>query len=235
MHIFYKTIAAEMSPCETITLHDSDILFYGSNRVCYRYSGHPSKLIKTARNPAQWRRDHRQSLSEWYISKHLNHTSVHCPISYCRRWVMTNLGPGLVVDKIIDNSGHSITLRALLYTKELTVDDATRLVENVIKKFSQCGIPASDFNIDNFILEGNHHDHKLIMVDGFSPKKLNIKAFLLLKSRWLANAYTQRKWQKTKHKFIQCAQQVYEGDYRYAAARPLDNTPKTLSGGVSDN
>lgn len=235
MYILYKMIIAEIQTGDKIILTDDDILFYGSNRVCYRYMDNPLKLIKIARNPAQWEKDHRQSFAEWYVYQHTNKAKKDCPISHCYRWIMTNLGPGLVVDKIIDNSGKSVTLRKLLYKKELTVNDAIRLVEEVIKKFSYCGIPASDFNIDNFILDGDHHHHKMVMVDGFSPKTLNLKTFFLLKSKWLASFYTRRKWQKAKSRFAYCAQKVYAGDYRYAAALPLYDTSRMQPSDVSSH
>ncbi|EHA14528.1 hypothetical protein HAL1_16231 [Halomonas sp. HAL1] len=115
-------------------------------------------------------------------------------------------------------------MRKLLFRKELTVECALLLVEKIVHKFSTTGIPASDFNIDNFVIEGEHANNKLVMIDGFSPKKINLKARLLLHSKVLSNCYTKRKWRQTKTRFTDCAQKVYAGDYNFAAAMPLIDT-----------
>ncbi|WP_083000171.1 YrbL family protein [Halomonas sp. GT] len=229
MYFSYKKIAKEINNSEQIILHDDDILSYGSNRICYLYKEHPSKLIKISRDSNHWKKGHRQSLSEWYVSQKIKKMCKSSHISFCHTWVTTNRGPGLVVDKIFDDKGKSLTLRKLLFRKELTVDKALILVEDIIRSFFNSGIPASDFNIDNFILNGNHNEYKLIMVDGFSPKKLNFKTYLLLKSKRLSGFYTHRKWQQAKSQFTKCAQEVYAGNYRYAAAPPLHATSKASS------
>jgi hypothetical protein len=68
------------------------------------------------------------------------------------------------------------------------------------------------------------------MIDGFSPKKINLKTQLLLKSKTLSNCYTNRKWRRTKSRFTYCAQKVYAGDYRFAAATPLSDISNRSSG-----
>lgn len=229
MYFSYKMIFKNINYNEKIILHDDEILSYGSNRVCYLYKAHPSKIIKVSRDPVHWKKGHRQSLSEWYVSQKLRKVCKGNHISFCHSWVTTNRGPGLVVDKISDDKGESLTLRKLLFDKELTVDKALILVDDIVRNFFDLGIPASDFNVDNFILNGHHNEYKLIMVDGFSPKKLNLKTYLLLKSKRLSGFYTHRRWQLTKSQFTKCAQEVYAGNYHYAEAPPLHTTSKASS------
>jgi hypothetical protein len=230
MYNAIKEIKRQIKNGEKIILNDDNILSYGSNRVCYFDEANPSKLIKIARHPENWIKDHRQSFSEWYISTSLVTRESDCRISRCQGWVRTNKGPGLVVDRIIDDHGQSVTLRKLLFRRELTVEQAVCLVEKIIYNFSTSGIPASDFNIDNFVIEGEHTNNKLIMIDGFSPKKVNLKTHLLLMSKKLSGYYTKRKWHQTKSRFTYCAQKVYAGDYRFAAAMPLSNISNGSSG-----
>lgn len=229
MYYSFKKIIAEIENGDKITICDNDILSYGSNRVCYLHKTNPSKLIKIARHLENWESDHRQSFSEWYVSKKVASHSMECRLSLCQQWVQTNKGPGLVVDRVVDDKGQSVTLRKLLFRKEVSVESALKLVERIISNFSLIGVPASDFNIDNFILEGNHHNNRLIMVDGFSPKKLNLKTRILLSNKRLANLYTKRKWNQAKARFSHCAQKVYAGDYSYAAAVPLNKDLKNTS------
>lgn len=224
MHYLLERIHREIEKSDNVKLCDEDILSYGSNRICYLYKSSPSQLIKTARHPELWEKDHTQSYSEWYVSKKISAKAIDCHVSLCRRWVKTNRGPGLVVDRVVDDKGQSVTLRALLFKREITVEKALDLIEEIVIQFSNLGIPASDFNIDNFIIEGCHLNNRLIMVDGFSPKKINLKARLLLKSKMLANHYTKLKWRRSKSRFTYCAQKVYAGDYIYAAAKPLHGT-----------
>ena len=224
MFVSFREIKKQIKNSNEIILSDNNILSYGSNRICYLDESNPSTLIKIARHPESWKKDHRQSFSEWYVSKTVEPKNTECCISLCQSWVRTNKGPGLVVERIVDDQGQSTTLRKLLFRKELTVEYALLLVEKIVYKFSTTGIPASDFNIDNFVIEGNHTNNKLIMIDGFSPKKLNLKTRLLLQSKVLSNYYTKRKWRKTKSRFTDCAQKVYAGDYNFAAAMPLSDT-----------
>ena len=230
MYNSIKEIKRQIKDSEKIILNDDNILSYGSNRICYFDEANPSQLIKIARHPESWVKDHRQSFSEWYISTSLVSREKDCRISHCQGWVRTNKGPGLVVDRIVDDHGQSVTLRKLLFRRELTVEQAVCLVENIVGNFSTNGIPASDFNIDNFVIEGEHINKKLIMIDGFSPKKINLKTQLLLKSKTLSNCYTNRKWRRTKSRFTYCAQKVYAGDYRFAAATPLSDISNRSSG-----
>lgn len=90
-----------------------------------------------------------------------------------------------MVEKISNDKGESFKLRKLLFKRKVTVTGAIALVEETIQNLLSIGIPASDFNIDNFILDGKLKDHKIFMVDGFSPKKPNFKIYLLLKSKIL--------------------------------------------------
>ncbi len=230
MKFLLKEIKKEIKHGDKITLNDDDILSYGSNRICYLYESNTSKLIKTARYPEEWEKGHEQSFSEWYVSKNLSSKNIDCRISLCQRWVRTNKGPGLIVDRIVNDKGQSITLRKLLFKREITVEYALNLVEKIVCNLSLIGVPASDFNIDNFVQEGNHLDDKIVMVDGFSPKNLNLKTHLLLKNKILANLYTRRKWRLAKSRFTYCAQKVYAGNYRFAAAIPLHE----ISPGFSD-
>lgn len=221
MNFWLREIKKEIEHGEKVILNDDDILFYGSNRICYFYKTNPSKLIKTARHLEVWEKDHKQSFSEWYVSKNIASKNTDCQISLCQRWVNTNKGPGLVVDRVVNDKGQSLTLRNLLFKREITVEEALNLVEEIVAKLSFIGIPASDFNIDNFVLEGGNLNNKLIMVDGFSPKKINLKTSLILSSKNLSNYYTKRKWRQVKSRFTCCAQEVYAGNYSYAAAVPL--------------
>ncbi|MCH4811235.1 YrbL family protein [Vreelandella neptunia] len=226
MQTSFREIKKQIKSSEKIILNDSSILSYGSNRVCYLDESNPSKIIKVARHPESWKKDHRQSFSEWYVSKSIASTNSDCLISQCQSWVRTNKGPGLVVERIVDDHGQSITLRKLLFRRELNVERALLLVEKIIYNFSVNGVPASDFNIDNFVIEGEHANNKLVMIDGFSPKKINLKTWLLLHSKILSNRYTKRKWRQTKTRFTYCAQKVYAGDYNFAAAMPLSGASK---------
>lgn len=230
MYISFREISKQISNSKEVILRDANILSYGSNRICYLDETNPSKLIKIARHPENWKKDHRQSFSEWYVSKSIAPVNTDCRISLCQSWVRTNKGPGLVVDRIVDDHGQSITLRKLLFKRELTVKRALFLIENIIYNFSIAGIPASDFNIDNFVIEGEHANNKLVMIDGFSPKKINLKSNIILQSKVLSSCYTKRKWRQTKPRFTYCAQKVYAGDYCFAAAVPLSDASSGTSG-----
>lgn len=228
MNFFLKTIKKEIKHTGKVTLNDHEILFYGSNRVCYLHPSYPSKLIKTARHPQNWSKDHSQSFLEWYISKRIIASAIDCQIALCRTWVNTNKGPGLVVDRIANSKGHSFTLRDFLFNKKITVEQALKLVEEIIINLSYIGIPASDFNIDNFVFKEDG-SHKIIMVDGFAPKKPSFKTYLIISSKKLSNHYTKRKWKQAKSRFIFCAQKVYSGEYGFAAATPLHETSPEFS------
>lgn len=229
--MFYSAdrVAKEIEHSEKIILSENDIVSYGSNRICYLYKKNPRKLIKTARHPDNWKNDHKQSFSECCVSEKVASKTTSVQITLCQEWVNTNKGPGLLVDRIVDDKGQSLTLRKLLSNKEVTVQSSLELVEDVIKNLSFFGIPASDFNIDNFILEGDIRNKKLVMIDGFSPKRINLKFFLLLHSKLLANYYTRRKWQKAKSRFTLCAEKVYAGHHCFAAAAPLQDMASRYS------
>lgn len=223
MYISFREIRKQIKNSKKVMLRDDNILSYGSNRICYLDESNSSKLIKIARHSESWKKDHRQSFLEWFVSKIVASKNTDCRISLCQSWVRTNKGPGLVVERIVDDLGQSITLRKLLFRRELTVESALLIVEEIIYKFSITGIPASDFNIDNFVIEGDHANNKLVMIDGFSPKKINLKTRLLFQSKVLSNYYTKQKWRRTKSRFTYCAQKVYAGDYDFAAATPLSD------------
>ena len=152
MYFSYKRIVNKIECSEKLILNDADILSYGNKRICYYHAKNSSKIIKISRDPIHWEEGHRQSLTEWHVSKKVKSADGACQISLCHHWIKTNKGPGLVVDRISDDKGESRTLRNLLFKRELTVKKAIDLVEETIQNFSAFGVPASDFNIDNFIL-----------------------------------------------------------------------------------
>ena len=84
MYNSIKEIKRQIKDSEKIILNDDNILSYGSNRICYFDEANPSQLIKIARHPENWVKDHRQSFSEWYISTSLVTREKDCRISHCQ-------------------------------------------------------------------------------------------------------------------------------------------------------
>lgn len=109
-------------------------------------------------------------------------------------WVETQLGTGLMFDRICDTSGHtSLNLSSALRKGHITPSDAKSLMKRVLRELGKRGIILhDDENIDNFLLQHKPATDELVLVDGFGPFVMSMKARLRMRFPVLAREKTLR-------------------------------------------
>lgn len=92
-------------------------------------------------------------------------------------WVETQLGRGLVYERIRDADGQtSATLATALKTGRVTPDGARLLMSGAVETLIRNGILVHDDNLNNFLVQRTGNRLNLVMVDGFGPLVMTLKA-----------------------------------------------------------
>src|SRR5690606_12656814 len=92
-------------------------------------------------------------------------------------WVETQLGRGLVYERIRAADGQtSATPATALKTGRVTPDGARLLMSGAVDTLIRNGILVHDDNLNNFLVQRTGNRLNLVMVDGFGPLVMTLKA-----------------------------------------------------------
>ena len=222
IHEKIKKLSFPKKLLQYISLDENLIIGYGTKRICYLHPADESKVIKVAKFQDKWILCHQQSLAEWKVFSHLSKKGKHFKfISYCTDWVATNKGPGIIFERPITSNGTSTTLRSYIFQKKTSPAEAKQKIVNFTVHAANLGIPISDFNIDNFVIENSDTSYSLTMVDGVGARKPGLKLSTMLLFPCYARYRTKKQFLKQKKHIFQCVNEVYAGDINFKSAQPI--------------
>ncbi|MGQ4879979.1 YrbL family protein [Billgrantia sp. LNSP4103-1] len=186
-----------------ISLASATLLGKGNERLCYIHPHDETKCIKIDIKKDDRKHLPEQSLVEADYYEYLKKKDValdHLPD--CYGWVETDLGVGLVFDRIMSTTdGKSITLHEAISQLLLTKQEVQRLLDELYLYLIRNSILLSDINSGNLCVSfiGNE---KLFLVDGLGARNYDKKYFLKKKIPLLARYKTIRQWRRYHHKCL---------------------------------
>lgn len=189
-----------------IYLDKNDLLSKGSERACYTHPSDDNKLIKIiyTKNIG-----YNQNDLEYKYYNYLKKSKVSFNnISKCFGWVETNIGRGLLFQKI-KNYDNSISKEFRYYIKNnifLDEEEKELLCElkYYLKKNKILFIDATTINV--LCQETSKGVYKLIIIDGLGGKRVGIKSNLYLIP--ILSSYTAYKIKKQWKIFIRNIENV---------------------------
>ncbi len=192
-----------------ITLTKSLLIAKGGERDCYLHPEDNTKVIKIVHKIEEHNNQNELEYSYMkYIKKRKDLDLSQ--ITDCYGYVSTNLGKGLVFDRVLDFDGTaSKSFRYYLANKIIPLDEQELLITELKNYLEKNLILFVDTSLTNiFCPKISEDSYKLIIVDGLGAKRTGIK-FTLYK---ISKAYTKYKIKRQWDKFMK----MYEKDVKRA-------------------
>jgi len=181
-----------------IILTDKKLLAKGGERYCYINPLDKSKIIKVL-NPMIKQHNNQNELEYKYYSFLYSRNDLNLiNIAKCYGWIETNLGKGLVFDRILDYDGKDAKhFRYYLRNKLLTKDLENKLLDE-LKTFLEVNlilfVDVSTVNL--FCQRINEQDFRLVIFDGLGARRDGMKLNLYMKSKLLTKYKINKQWKK---------------------------------------
>ncbi|AXH11865.1 YrbL family protein [Halarcobacter bivalviorum] len=192
-----------------ITLTKSLLIAKGGERDCYIHPEDNSKVIKIVHKTEEHNNQNELEYSYMtYIKKRKGLDLSQ--ITDCYGYVSTNLGKGLIFDRVLDFDGTpSKSFRYYLANKIIPLAEQELLITELKNYLEENLILFVDTSLTNiFCPKVSDSSYKLIIVDGLGAKRTGIK-FTLYK---ISKAYTKYKIKRQWDKFMK----MYEKDVKRA-------------------
>ncbi|MCT7621500.1 YrbL family protein [Aliarcobacter butzleri] len=181
-----------------LELKEDLLLARGSERSVYLYPGDEYKVVKVLYNQ---KNNNNQNEMEYKYYKYLKDKKVSFEhITNCYGWVDTNLGKGLIFDRVLDyDCLESKQLTYFIKNKLLNCNKEILLLNELKDYLEKNGILFTDVATLNVMCKRTSiNEYKLIIIDGLGPRKDNLKSFLYLNF----SIYNKYKIKKQWNKFL---------------------------------
>lgn len=176
-----------------IVLQKKDLIGHGNKRLCYQHPNDPYKCIKIERNEND--RKTQINILEFRYFEFIQNQNIslnHLPRMY--GWCETNMGTGLVFDKICESDGApSQSLHTFLESNGIDKTHAHLLLDELQDYLFFNAILIHDGNLKNVLVNELQSAKKLVFVDGVGPRRRKLKNFLYLRIRKLSRTKTLSK------------------------------------------
>lgn len=187
-----------------INLNQDLLIARGGERDCYIDPQDNSKVIKILHKKGL--HNNQNALEYSYMKFIKKRVTDFSHITDCYGYVSTNLGKGLVFDRVLDfDEVPSKSFRYYVANKIIPIDEQKKLINELKEYLEKNLILFVDTSLTNiFCKKVNEYEYKLIIVDGLGAKRTGAK-FILYK---ISKAYTKYKIKRQWEKFMR----MYEKD-----------------------
>lgn len=168
----------------------------GGERACYSHPLDKNCIIKVTEKTIE---DNKQNLLEYKYYLYLKNKKVNfLNIARCFGWTETNLGQGLIFQKILDyNLEVSKSFRFYLRNNILSKIEEKRLLKELEIYLCENKILFIDVSTVNVLCQKLSKDkYKLIIIDGLGARRLNYKFYMYLYIPFLAKYKIKKQWKK---------------------------------------
>jgi len=179
-----------------ITLNKNLLLAEGSERACYLDPNDNAKIIKIIYSKES---HNEQNELEYIYMNYLKKKNKDLSfLTNCYGYVDTNIGKGLVFDRVLDfDLNPSQSFRFYIAKKLIPLDYQKKLLDDLQEYLEQNGILFIDTSLTNiFCQKVNAKKYKLIIVDGLGAKRMGLKFWLYRHCSIYAKYKIQRQWAK---------------------------------------
>lgn len=187
---------------KNVSLESATLLGSGNERFCYLHPDDEDKVIKIPHNKREKSR-HQNELEYQYMSYLQQHNADMSHIAACYGWIETDMGRGLVFQRVHDANGmDSITLNKALKESVLTVEEAKKLLEELRVYLEQNTILFVDVGLDNILCQKQEDgSYKLVIIDGLGARRPGLKFWFYLHCKPYAKYKVQTQWKKLADNF----------------------------------
>ncbi|RXI28674.1 YrbL family protein [Aliarcobacter trophiarum] len=182
---------------EKIVLTEEFLVARGGERDCYIHPLDSTKVIKVLYINNKINRN--QNTLEYKYFKFLEKQNV--PLSHitkCYGYIDTDLGEGLIFDRVYDYDGKtSMTFLDIIIKNRLTKDVRDKMVEELKEYLFKYNILFVDIALYNVLCcEYEKDRYKLVIIDGLGGRRVGIKFFLYLNSKIFTKYKIRKSWKR---------------------------------------
>jgi hypothetical protein len=190
---------------EKLILTQEYFIARGGERECYEHPLDSTKVIKILyKKNGVYAYDGNRNNLEYRYYKFLEKSQISFShIINCYEFVETNLGKGLIFDKVCDYNGNiSIAFSKLIRKNKFSDDFELFLIEELKEYVFKNNILFIDNGLHNILCcEYEKDKYKLIIIDGLGAKREGFKFWLYLNSKIYTKYKVKTQWNKFIKKY----------------------------------
>ncbi len=179
-----------------IKLDDSLLIAKGGERVCYIHPNDNRKIIKILYKKGS---HNNQNSLEYIYMNYLTSKKIDIShITNCYGYIMTNLGKGLVFERVFDyDNKPSKSFRYMIANQLIDEKEQRKLLDELKQYIDKNKILFIDNSMTNiFYKKTSSTNSKLVIVDGLGAKRIGFKFYLYLYAPFYRNYKIKKQWQK---------------------------------------
>lgn len=181
---------------EYINLTKNFFIAKGGERDCYIHPNDNSKVVKIIHRKCKNNEQNQLEFKYTNFLKSKNKSFEH--ITNCYGFVDTNLGKGLVFDRVLDYTNEqSKSFKECVLNSLLSLDTEKKLIEELKDYIFSNDILFIDVDLSNlFCKEYEKGKYKLIIIDGLGARRIGLRFSLYLKSKLFTKYKMKKQWEK---------------------------------------
>ncbi|REG87009.1 YrbL family protein [Marinomonas pollencensis] len=181
---------------QPLLLKESDFIGKGNERACYTNPLNEKLCVKVQK------RSHRSQnkIEKYYYTKLKKRKNLSPFISKYYGEVSTNMGEGLVFEKVTDLDGSSSqSIYALLKSKIISEAEAREILRTVFKDLYKNAILLGDVTKDQILLQKTENGYIPKIIDGLGTRRYGLKLFLVSNFKSFARFKLVKRWKTLEH------------------------------------
>ncbi len=180
-----------------LIIKDEDFIAKGLERACYIHPEDETKVIKIVYSK-QGIKNNQNEVEYMYIGYLKVKKKDLSYISSCYNYVDTNLGKGLIFDRVLN---HDKTLpksfENIVSNKIISLEKQKKLLDELKEYLEKNEILFADNSRKNiFCQEFDKEKYRLIIIDGLGAKRKGLKFWLYLHSKLYMKYKIKKQWTK---------------------------------------
>ena len=176
---------------QPLQLRESDFIGKGNERACYTNPLNEKLCVKVQK------RSHRSQnkIEKYYYEKLKKRKNLSPFISQYYGEVSTNMGEGLIFEKVTDIDGASSkSIYSLLKSKIITELEAKEILNTVFNDLYKNAILLGDVTKDQILLQKTENGYIPKIIDGLGTRRYGVKLFLVSNIKSLARFKLVKRW-----------------------------------------
>ncbi len=177
-----------------IELHEDLLLGQGNARYCYIHPEDSSKLIKVEKTKDLKKQQNK--IDYIYYAYLVSQNADLSFISTCYEWIETNIGTGLVFERIENfDDSEALTFEEVIIQRTISKTTQKLLLKQLKSYLEINSILFIDVSLSNIICKKVSADEwQLIIVDGLGARRLKLQFWLQRKIKMYAHFKIRKQW-----------------------------------------
>lgn len=174
-----------------VFLKKQDLIGQGNERSCFTNPLNKNTCVKVIRTKHR----SQNKIEKYYYTKLKKRNNLSPYISEYYGEINTNLGKGLVFERILDSNGcSSESLYTLMKNNAISLNEAKKILKTVFEDLYLNAIVIGDATKDQILLKKTDSGYTPKIIDGLGTRRYGIKLFLMSNIKSFARRKLKKSW-----------------------------------------